>query len=78
MRKYFYTDGISKFGPFSKDELKSQQIKRSTKVWYYGLEKWTEISEISDLDDIISTIPPEIKLLKGQTEKKYRVQNKSN
>lgn len=68
MRKYFYTDGVSKFGPFSKDELKSQQLKRSTKVWYYGLEKWTEMSEISDLNDIISTIPPEIKPLKVPTE----------
>ena len=72
MKKYFYTDGVSKFGPFSKDELKSQQLKRSTKVWYYGLDKWTEISEISDLNDIISTIPPEIKPLKVPTEKKIQ------
>ena len=72
MRKYFYTDGVSKFGPFSKDELKSQQIKRNTKVWFFGLEKWTEISEISDLDDIISTIPPEIKPIKVAKESKIQ------
>jgi len=68
MRKYFYTDGVNKFGPFSKDELKNQKISRSTKVWYYGLEKWTEIKEISDLEDITLTIPPELKPLNVEIE----------
>lgn len=68
MRKYFYTDGKDKFGPFSKDELKHQQIKRSTKVWYFGLENWTEISELSDLNDVVSSIPPEINFLKVPVE----------
>lgn len=63
MRKYFYTDGVSKIGPFSKDELKSQKITRSTKVWYYGLEKWTELNKIDELNDIFVAIPPELKLL---------------
>jgi hypothetical protein len=68
MRKYFYTDGVSKFGPFSKDELKSQNITRNTKVWFYGLEKWIEISEIGELGDIISTIPPELKALNSESD----------
>lgn len=72
MRKYFYTDGVSKFGPFSKDELKSQKISRSTKVWFYGLDKWVEMSEISDLDDITTTIPPELKSLNVPTENKIK------
>lgn len=72
MRKYFYTDGVSKFGPFSKDELKSKELKRSTKVWYYGLEKWTEMSELSELGDIISTIPPELKPLNAPIENKIQ------
>jgi hypothetical protein len=72
MRKYFYTDGVNKFGPFSKDELKSQKIRRNTKVWYYGLEKWIDISEIGELVDIISTIPPELKPLNSQSERKIQ------
>ncbi|WP_296686202.1 DUF4339 domain-containing protein [Flavobacterium sp.] len=60
MRKYFYTDGVTKFGPFSKEELKEQQISRSTKIWYFGIENWTELSLISDLDDLTSVIPPDL------------------
>ncbi len=72
MRKYFYTDGVNKFGPFSKDELKSHQINRSTKIWYYGLDKWTEIKEISELEDITSTIPPELKPFNDSNENKIQ------
>ena len=72
MRKYFYTDGVSKFGPFSKDELKSKELKRSTKIWYYGLEKWVKMSELSELDEIISTIPPELKRLNVTIENKIQ------
>lgn len=72
MRKYFYTDGVSKFGPFSKDELKSKELKRSTKIWYYGLEKWVKMSELSELDEIISTIPPELKPLNVTKENKIQ------
>lgn len=61
MRKYFYTDGVNKFGPFSKDELKSQKITRSTKVWYFGLEQWIEINKVNELNDIFAAIPPELK-----------------
>jgi len=61
MSKYFYTDGINKFGPFSKEDLKAQKISRSTKIWYYGLDSWREIKEISELSDILSGIPPDLK-----------------
>lgn len=63
MRKYFYTDGVSKFGPFSKDELKSQNISRNTKIWHYGLEQWTELNKVNELNDIFVSIPPELKPL---------------
>lgn len=68
MRKYFFTDGVNKFGPFSKEELRSQKIKRNTLVWYYGLDNWMAISEIGELADIISTIPPEYKPLISKCE----------
>jgi hypothetical protein len=78
MKKYFYTDGVNKFGPFSKDELKSQKITRNTKVWHYGLERWLEISEIEELVDIISTIPPELKTLNSQSESQIQKPNQTS
>ena len=73
MRKYFYTDGVTKYGPFSKEELKSKKITRSTKVWYYGLEQWTEINKIDELNDIFVGILPELKPLSTPIEKKIEV-----
>lgn len=61
MRKYFFTDGKNKHGPFSKDELKNQNITRNTKIWFYGLEQWTELSKVPELNDVITAIPPKIK-----------------
>ncbi len=61
MRKYFYTDGVNKFGPYFKDELRFQKISRNTKVWYFGLEHWIEINRVDDLSDIFDAIPPELK-----------------
>ena len=58
MNKYFYTDGKSKFGPFSKEELSNQNISKETKVWCYGMEQWTDLSQAPDLKDIMSSIPP--------------------
>ena len=46
MRKYFYSDGFKKWGPFSKEELTNQKINRKTKIWYYGLETWVEMNQI--------------------------------
>jgi hypothetical protein len=66
MRKYFFTDGLNKFGPFSKDELKHQKITRSTKVWYYGIDQWTDIKNIIELNEIINSIPPELKPINFQ------------
>lgn len=60
MRKYFYTDGLTKFGPFFKDELKGKNLTRETLVWYYGLGAWTSISEIEDLKEVLLTFPPPI------------------
>lgn len=60
MDKYFYTDGEEKYGPYSKDELKYQPISRTTKVWCYGMDKWTELSQVPELTNILNSIPPEL------------------
>ncbi|MCK4345981.1 MAG: DUF4339 domain-containing protein [Bacteroidales bacterium] len=40
MKKYFYTDGTNKFGPFTFEELKEKNISRETKVWFQELDDW--------------------------------------
>jgi hypothetical protein len=58
MRKYFYTNGVEKFGPFSIEELKNQKLTRETKIWYFGLKDWTILSDIEELKPLVNSIPP--------------------
>jgi hypothetical protein len=60
VRKYFYTDGVSKFGPYSIDELLQKGISRDTKVWFLGLSTWTSFNEIEELNEFVSKLPPAI------------------
>ena len=60
MSKYFYTDGKEKYGPYSIEELNSQPIYRTTKVWCYGMDKWTELSQVPELSNVLNSIPPEL------------------
>jgi len=64
MKKYFYTNGVDKIGPFSFEELKKQNLTRDTKVWFYGLYNWTTLSELDELKSIANSIPPQIKVTK--------------
>ncbi len=72
MIKYFYTNGIDKFGPFSKEELKSQKITRTTKVWHLGLSEWMQLDKVESLNDILIAIPPEIKRKDALNETEHR------
>jgi len=80
MNKYFLTDGKEKFGPFSKEELSNQNISRETKVWCYGMEKWTKLSQVSALKNLLSSIPPELnsKPSKAELQQKIKLGLKSN
>jgi hypothetical protein len=78
MIKYFYTDGIDKFGPFSKEELKSQKINRTTKVWYFGLNEWVQLDKVESLNDILIAIPPELKKINSSKETEYIEPNTFN
>jgi hypothetical protein len=60
MGKYFYTVGKEKHGPYSKEELRNEPISRITKVWCYGMDKWTEISQVPGLSNVLNSIPPEL------------------
>lgn len=67
MKKYFYTNGIDKIGPFSIEELKKENLTRETKIWFYGLENWKPLSEIEELKSLTNAIPPKLKV-EGITE----------
>ena len=60
MKQFFYTDGKETFGPFSEIELKRENLSRDTKVWFYGLDDWTSLSEIAELSAVINSIPPDL------------------
>ena len=58
MRKYFYTDGKNKFGPFTLDELQAENIDRETKVWFQELDDWKPAGDVTELIDIFQSVPP--------------------
>lgn len=60
MKKYFYSDGKEKFGPFSIDEMRNQNINKDTLIWYEGLTDWTSASDIQVFVDILEVTPPPI------------------
>ena len=59
MRKYFYTDGNNKFGPYTIGALKFKNLEPNTLVWYYGLEEWIPFKNIVDLKESKADINPE-------------------
>jgi uncharacterized RDD family membrane protein YckC len=60
MKKYFYSNGKEKQGPFSFEELKNKDIKKETLIWFQGLEDWVPAKEIKEFDEILELIPPPI------------------
>jgi hypothetical protein len=66
--KYYYTDGLTNFGPFSLEQLKEKNITPTTRIWYSGLSGWTAASEIPELASLLSadtpyTEPPQPKVV---------------
>lgn len=64
MKKYFYSDGKAKFGPFSFEELKNENITKDTLIWFEGLEDWKPAKDIGEFEEIFKLIPPPIILEK--------------
>ena len=89
MKKYFYTNGVDKIGPFTIEELKGQNLSKETKMWFYGLDNWTSLSEIEELNSVTNSIPPPLnirdkkdkdnsKSKENDFPEKVRVKKKSN
>jgi len=60
MKKYFYSDGKEKFGPFSFEELKNENINRDILIWFEGLDDWKQAKDIEEFEEILKLIPPPI------------------
>ena len=78
MKKYFYTDGVDKHGPYTFEDLKQQKITRETKVRYYGLEHWTKLSDLDELNAITNSLPPPLKSKKEIVEKQDEITDGTN
>lgn len=60
MKKYFYSDGVNRHGPYTLDELRSKNITRQTKVWFQGLNDWRPAGTIPELSSLFDFKPPPI------------------
>lgn len=61
MRTYYINNGKENGGPFTLEELKSQQINKATLVWYQGMDEWTHAHDIEELSSFFTVVPPPIK-----------------
>ena len=75
MKKYFYTDGTNKFGPFTLEELKEKEITRETNVWFYELGEWKNAGVIAEIQDLFTLVPPPIQ--KQNTNTQFSTTRKS-
>ena len=55
---FYCSDGINKFGPFSKEELKSQNIQPNTLVWFEGLTEWKRAKDVPEMKEFLPVAPP--------------------
>lgn len=60
MKKYFYSKGKEKSGPFSFEELKNEGISKDTLIWFEGLDDWKYAREIKEFEEILELTPPPI------------------
>jgi GYF domain 2 len=63
MNNYYIHDGDKQKGPFTIDELKSQDVKPTTSVWHDGLSEWTTAGKIDELQILFIKIPPPINMV---------------
>ena len=66
--KYFYLKNDEKVGPISLEDLSAADINKDTLVWYEGLDYWTPMSKIEELESISKTKSPSIPKAKPNLE----------
>jgi len=66
MKKYFIHNEIEQLGPFSLNELKDKKLTRNTKIWFNGLDGWTNLEDIQELKTLLDEIPPPFENKNGE------------
>jgi hypothetical protein len=61
MRTYYINNGNENAGPFTLEELKNQQIKENTLVWYQGMDEWKHAVDLVDFKPFFNVVLPPIK-----------------
>jgi uncharacterized membrane protein YhaH (DUF805 family) len=74
MRRFFYSNGKEKEGPFFKEELQQKDIQPSTLIWFEGLDDWTKAEYVLEIKEILELSPPPIK----SDEQKINLENVSS
>lgn len=62
MKEYYIAKGEEKTGPFSLDEMKIQIFYADTLIWKEGWHDWIKASDVPELQQLINSAPPPIKL----------------
>jgi hypothetical protein len=60
MKTYYINNGKENAGPFLVEELKHQEIIKTTLVWYKGMEDWQYAKDLNELKFLFETELPEI------------------
>ena len=55
---FYYSDGKSQFGPFSKEEMKTKSIQVDTLIWFDGLAEWKHAGEVPEMKEFLPVAPP--------------------
>ena len=58
MRQYYFHDEQIEKGPFLLQELKTQNLSRTTPVWYEGLTEWITAEQVPELNVLLQSPPP--------------------
>ena len=58
MKEYFYLEGKEQRGPFVLEEIKAKGLTNETLVWFDGIENWTPLINIPELNIVLKKSPP--------------------
>jgi uncharacterized membrane protein YhaH (DUF805 family) len=66
VKKYYYLSGSDRVGPVTLEELKLVKgLTSETLLWYEGLVSWLRAGDISELSDVLTSVPPPVPAVAG-------------
>ncbi len=58
MKEYFYLEGKEIKGPLTLKEIRSLELSNSKLVWYDGIDNWTPLINVPELNTTLKKYPP--------------------